>query len=233
MTLNEIAQIIADRLNHPFDQLFLERIKATILVTREGIIKETIQRNGLDDNFVQAITVCLSDVTPDDPCSLAVACCNPDIGLTVKRSTTLVANPIKVGADPFNYVGSIDRKKDITFRPFESLKYALKGNRFTGNATTYDFRNGYLYVTNFSGNIAVIENPFLDPTSIISCCWEKSLNSAGLPKLTQVHTCISADDTFPITGSAADKIIEKIVRSERDALQTGDNEISISPQEPS
>ena len=135
MTLNRIAQDIADALNRPFDTMLIERLKGLILEQRSLLIRQSIDKNGVDRQYVQNYIVDLEEVDIADGTTLA--------GMLALRSSNKIATTIRTKtAIPFLYVGAIDGTNSFVYRTRSELKY-LQSVVLLGGSS-YDYYNGYV-----------------------------------------------------------------------------------------
>ena len=192
-TLNQLGARVANLLKQPFNLELQERIKDAFKNLRATRIRQSIERNGVDDILTQSYIVCVTkvDVTLDD--------CARKLGCNILRSSNKVAVPIRYKTDePFTFVGTDD---GVTFI-YSTLGAVLKMKYLPmiGNAIWYIYENGYIYLY---GNTRIkefrVQAIFSNPEQVINCC---------------DSSCYSDDMEFPLPEEMIESIIQELLQKE-------------------
>lgn len=193
-SLNQLADHISNLINVPFSHELRERIKDSFRFLAASRIRQSVEKNGLDNQFVSSYISGLKQVDSFDTCFTSSGC-------TILRTINKVATPVRYKSDvPFSFVGTPDgvpilysRRSEIRYRKY--LKYI-------GKSMSYTYDDGYIYVF---GNTRIkqikIQDIFLNPEEAVTVC---STNS----------NCVTDDTEFPIPTDMIYSIIQEILKSE-------------------
>lgn len=162
MTLNQLASNIALRLNDPYNHVLKEQIKDSYKSLRAKYISQSIEKHGIENNFILTYDVDLEIVDKADHCNLNVGC-------NVAKTVNPIPNMLGYTTDvPFNYVGTIDWYGFIYCKPTE-IRYR-KYLEHLKEAILYHFTNNYIYVYNTKVKQIRIQAVFSDPAEVINLC---------------------------------------------------------------
>jgi hypothetical protein len=140
-SLNEIAEILAEREGRQYDTVFTEEMKPLIHIWRSRLVRDSLERNRADRVFfrqyfeIPMIAVNSSDLPgfPDMP---------------ILRSECALPNPLRANGLILDYIGSVD--KLTTFQLFteqHEILPALKA-KYTGHLPKALWLNNYIYAFN-------------------------------------------------------------------------------------
>lgn len=152
-SLKLIADEISDALARPFDDMFKERIKSVFRHELAAMIRQQVNKNGLDPQFKSRYTTeCIPTTIGDSSYDLTT------VDNKNFRTKNKIAQPIRYNTDePFTYVGSIDGKYPYRYVPLVSYQYddlmpmvkkvsQLENGEELKTPIKWDYRNGYIYV---------------------------------------------------------------------------------------
>jgi len=205
-TFNIIADEIAGALNRPFDDMFKERIKSIFRHELARMLRQTIDRSGIDRSLVQRYTDNLIEIDSADAMY--------ETGCTIMRSESKIFRPVRFKAiEPFTFIGN----DDIPF----VYRTSVEGKRFTlflslgGKATYYDYRNEYIYVYNGRRfKYFTLEAIYEDPTDILPL--ETAISSA-----TTASNC-KDDMVIPVAGDLIQLVKDKLLSGELSIIDDKD-----------
>ncbi len=213
MTLTQIADFIAGRLNKPFDEVLKDSIKFSIKTYRALIVRRDFERNPLSKEFLQSMTVDVVKVDKADTCVINVGC-------PVLRTKNKIPKPVRLNSDTvFKFVGSVDRSLSFTYTELEELPYTFE-NTFTSKILRFNWTNGYLYIFNRNKiKFLTIEAIFADPTLVMDDCSDTE--------------CFTDDSEFPLGDDMIQMIITGMLagNSEYKLLKPDDQEVKIDTEE--
>jgi len=213
-SLKQLATEYIDALGKPFDHLLYERIKALIIHERSTEIRRSVQKYGLDEEFLQRYKITLVPVDASDLYGV-------NSYHKVFRSENKIATLIRVPSDsPFSYVGAVD----LTV-PFLYIQPYALGNIDSLPAlkdiNKYSTRNGYVYVYTKNVNLKelVVEAPFVNPHLIDN----SNYTDASIP--------FTDDMEFFISEDMIQNIKIKLLKGELSVTNTSDKEVNIEEDE--
>jgi len=214
-TLNEIAYSLADTMGQPLNHMLIERLKFTIKYYRAEFIRQDITKNGNSTEYLQTVRIDLILVDELDDCMVSTGC-------KVLRSKDKVPKPVRKNyIVPFKYVGFMGFKGAFTHRQGQAEQFA-KFNKFTSCTVGYDYKNGYIYVTNTTKlKHALIQDAFVDPEDVNSFCSSEDGSN-----------CYNDDMAFPIPEDMLRTITDSIRRGELRVVGRDDKEIEIKEDKP-
>jgi len=209
-TFNSIADEIAGALDRPFDEMFKQRVKQVMRNELARMIRQSINKNGIDKQLVQRYSVALEEVDRADTLY--------ESGCTVMRTEDKIYKPVRFNSsEPFTYVGT----NDIPF-PY---RHSVEHKRFapflslTGKSVSYDYRNQYIYLYNGTRlKYLTIETVFEDMSSVAALDSEDAVANIR-------DTCMD-DMAIPIAGDLIQAAKERILSGE---LSITDDRDKIKP----
>ena len=190
-SLNKIAEEVLLAINKPFDFATHKRIKELIIQARAERIRQSVEKNGIDNIYVQSYNPNLVQVDIADSCNI-------DVGCLVLRTEFPIAQPIRYKTDvPFLYVGSIDGKISYTYASSTQEILSATKSKFMKHIPRYIYINGYLYIYNVKRvKYISIKAPYENPNIAYTNC-------SGI--------CYNDDMEFPLPLDMINSIIKEIV----------------------
>lgn len=140
ISLNELVQMLADRVGQPFSVPLQEELKVIFNYKRADWVQKIIDKHPEQRKFY------LKDINVELE-SVERANCPVDVGCTVLRSTLKVPEPIRTSEALFDYVGDPDKFDAYGYATPEQM-FWLKYNKYTSDRPRYFYVNGYLFIYN-------------------------------------------------------------------------------------
>lgn len=197
MTLPAIAEQIAERKKRQFDVPFKKQMEDLAVIYRSRFITNSLSKNpALKKYYAQAIIEDLEEVNKDECDELAD--CNCENVLRTKRE---IPQSIRVGTNPYDYVGSPGGMQPFGWTTFSSERY-YTSNRFTATLPRYTKLNNRIYIFNEKNIQKVrIEDVFDDPRELANF----SCSSV------EFKPCYTNSSDFITDNAMAQLVIEAIV----------------------
>lgn len=196
-SLNELAEILAEREGRQFSQPFNMEMKALINVWRSRLTRDTLERNRQDRIFFRQWFE-----VPLEICNLSHLHGFPDI--PVMRSVCKVPNPLRANGIVFDCIGSPDRMSQFqVFTEQHELIPALNA-RYTGKKIKVLYMEQRLYAFNTLVLPALLGSSVFDDVRAVEqygCNCNKSL-------------CYDDDKEYPVPREIQQKIIQSIMTVE-------------------
>jgi len=146
-TLNSIADEITGALDRPFDAMFKERVKELFKHQLSLLLRQEINKRGVNDLFATSFTTNIIDVTDSNKVNLKYLS-----GIAsdyVYRSESKVPIPIRYNTDdPFTYVGDKSGSVPYVYSKLGEIVYAGLLNINKEKQSRYTYQNQYLYLYN-------------------------------------------------------------------------------------
>lgn len=169
-SLNQVADFTASRLNRPFDEMLKAEIKFAFINEISLLIRRSIDANGIDKAYIASFTCDLIKVDSADDLGISV-------GYNILRSANKIPSPIRYKSPiPFIYVGNGDTRTPFGFVAEFEANYT-KELPYIGNAITYTWRNGYIYIFN---NIKLLHCRVIAPYSNFTLLKDNTSDSKGI-----------------------------------------------------
>jgi len=170
-TLRLIADEIGDALNRPFDWMFKERVKSIFRHEAATIVRQAIDKDGVDDHFKTMFSIDISIV--DD----STVPCGSDCGTI--RSTNKLATPLRYKTDePFTFVGNKDGTIIYIYTKLPELRYANMTAAYLNEPVRYIYINGYIYVKD--GKVCGTVTSIVDYSDTVAGTVKITSNKHGL-----------------------------------------------------
>ena len=149
MTLREHATEIAARLNRPSDLYLIERAKPLIVSTTSLLLRQSIEKSGVDNQVRYTFLVDCKRTTISD---LGIINGGTGIGIPVYRSKNTIPIPLRYKTDsPFLFVGlySTTNLNRVPFA-YATANEIGRVNSLPGLSKmfTYSYVNGFLVIAN-------------------------------------------------------------------------------------
>lgn len=196
-SLNELAEILAERTDRQFDTPFNEEMKVAIGYWRSRLLRDALEKNKKDRMYfrqyfeVPLIKVNISELQgfPNYP---------------VLRTECSIPDPVRANGIAFDYIGSPDKLSNFKlFTEQHELIPALDA-QYTGKRPKGLWLNGFIYIFNsldlpYLGVSGVFDDP--QAVSAFKC-------NCGC------DTCFDDDSPYPISGDIQQRIIQAIMSTE-------------------
>jgi hypothetical protein len=196
-SLNELAEVLAERAGRQFSQPFNMEMKALIHLWRSRLTRDTLERNRQDRIFFRQWFEVPLELT-----NLSHFPGFPDI--PVMRSVCKVPNPLRANGIVFDYIGSPDRMSQFqVFTEQHELIPALNA-RYTGRKIKVLYMEERLYVFNTLVLPVLLGASVFDDVMAVEkygCNCNKSL-------------CYDDDCEYPVPREIQQKIIQSIMTVE-------------------
>lgn len=142
VSLNDLVQLLADRIGQPFNIPLQEELKVIFNYKRADWFQKLIDKHPEQRKyFLKGFSVELESVDQAE--------CPVVSGCTVLRTVEKIPLPIRTSYGLFDYVGDPDKKDGYTYTTPDQLTWILKyGSKHTRNRPKYFYINGYVYVYN-------------------------------------------------------------------------------------
>jgi len=141
ISLNELVQLVADRVGQPFSVPLQEELKVIFNYKLADWMQKIIDKHPEQRKFyLKDITEELERVDRAD-CPVTTEC-------TVLRTVRKIPIPLRSGTTLFDYVGDPDKVDGYTYAAPEEILWLLKYNKYTSNRPKYFYLNGYIYIYN-------------------------------------------------------------------------------------
>lgn len=198
-SLNQIAEILAERAGQQFSQPFIMEMKALVNVWRSRLIRDTLERNKKDRIFfrqwleVPMIVTNLSDY-PGFP------------QIPVMRSKCQIPNPLRANNMVFDYVGSVDKISQFqVFTEQHEIIPALDAE-YTGHLVKILWMDYYFWAFNTLSLPGLLSSSvFDDPTAI---------DRMGCSCTCNTDLCYDDDKEYLAPREIQQKIIQSILSVE-------------------
>lgn len=168
MTLNQLADSIANQLRQPFNHELRERIKDLFKEEMSLYIRRSIKEHGIDDILKISYTAKLKLVDElNDPIE------DSKKKDKLLRTQFRIPTPVRIKNDsPFTFVGSANRRTSIAKRNLRE-HYLMHSFSSTGISFSYDYINGYIYLydhkdNKYKSDYILIESIFESPEEVLS-----------------------------------------------------------------
>lgn len=200
MTLETIAEILAERVGRQFDIPFTQEVKELIVMHRARILTNSLNKNpSLKKYYSQSIILELEEVDKDE-CDEVITCSCGSVLRTVKE----IPEVLKVGVNPYDYFGSPGGAQAYGWTTFASEQY-LATSTYTGRRIRYTRLNNRGYVFNDKNVKKIrIEDVFADPRKLAN------FSCSALEDI----PCYSETSDFIADEAVAQLVIESILSKE-------------------
>jgi len=141
ISLNELVQLVADRVGQPFSVPLQEELKVMFNYKLADWMQKIIDKHPEQRKFyLKDITVELEAVDRGD--------CPIDTDCTVLRTISKIPTPVRSATALFDYVGDPDKGDGYSYAAPEEIYWLAKYNKYTSNRPKYFYLNGYVYIYN-------------------------------------------------------------------------------------
>jgi hypothetical protein len=207
-SLNELAEILAEREQRQFDIPFIEEMKVVIGYWRSRLLRDALEKNRQDRMyFRQYIEVPLVRV------NIAELPGFPDY--PVLRTACEIPEPVRANGIAYDYVGSPDKLSNFKlFTEQHELIPALNATH-TGKNPKGLWLNKFIYVFNR------LDLPYLG----VSGVYDDPQSVADFKCNCGCDPCYDDDMPYPISGDIQQRIIQGILSTELRQVQKADTEV--------
>ena len=166
-SLRQYAELIALRLNQPFNEILIQSLKTSIKYYRALFLRQDIEKNGDSNMYYQHYIDNLIKVDEVDDCEIESGC-------TILRTKNPVPRPVRVKTtEPFRYVGKVNRKSIFGLMEAHLIPFN-EHNKYTAQINRYDYRNNYIYAYLHGADKLIkhilIDGIFMNPDEIVNRC---------------------------------------------------------------
>lgn len=212
VSLNDLVSILASRAGQPFNIPLQEEMKVVLRYKRADFFKKLITQHPEQRKlFTKSILVELEAVDAGE-CDLETDC-------IVMKSVNVIPRPLRTDGNPFDFVGSVDKKEPIGYATPAEYDLFNKYNRYTSAKLKYFFKNNYLYIMgNEDQEYAVIMDMWPDPADL------HDFTCDGVP-------CYTDNDNFDIPEDLINSIINDTLRNELRLGTTKQEEITVEDKQ--
>jgi hypothetical protein len=195
VSLNDLVQLLADRVGQPFNIPLQEELKVVFNYKRADWFQKIIDKHPEQRKYyLKDFSVELESVDRAE--------CPVNVDCTVLRTTLKIPLPIRTTYGLFDFVGDPDKTDGYTYTTPDQLIWILRYSKYTKDRPKYFYVNGYIYVYN--------ENTL------------EFLNIRGLwPDQRQLEPfkcddvpCYTDDDQYDIPDDIINTMIQDILKNE-------------------
>ena len=220
-TLNQLAEILAERAGKKFDLSFREEMKVVIHYWRQRLLVDSLNSRPEDREFfkvwfdmaLEVAPISTFEGFPENSC--------------IKRSTKCLPKSLRANSILVDFIGYLNKERRIpVVKSLESARI-LDQSQFTGGQPRAAIINGYIYTFNYMGpgvSVAMIPEDMTEvPTEGLEC-FECSANK---------DLCYTDDSPYPVSGDIAQRIIQAILSTElsRNVMDPKTEEIPVANDE--
>jgi hypothetical protein len=209
VSLNDLVQMLADRVGQPFNVPLQEQLKVILNYKRADWFQKILDRHPEQRRyFIKDFSVELEMVDKSE--------CPVDIDCQVLRSIYPVPQPIRTEETFYDFVGSVDKNEAYRYMTPDQTVFAIRYNKYTGKLPTYFYANGHIYIYNDPDTEWInVRGVFSDPRSLHDFTCEG-------------HACYTDDDDFEMPEDIINTMIQDTLKNElRQILpEQGESEIT-------
>lgn len=142
VSLNQLVQLLADRVGQPFSVPLQEELKVIINYKRADWFQKVLDKHPEQRKyFLKDFSVTLERVDRAE--------CPIDVDCTVLRTTDKIPLPLRTTWGLFDYVGDPDKTDAYVYNTPDQIFFMVKyGSRWTPDRPRYFYVNGYVYIYN-------------------------------------------------------------------------------------
>jgi len=160
-SIKEIATEIIEALGQVDNTPLYNRVKRLIIEGRAELIRRDVRKTGIDDDYIQYVSVNMIKVPSIDLPNVSTNVCG-----SVLRTKNRIPSTVRVANNtPFMYVGTSDRAYPYVYVSNATGVTRMRNSKYFVNVIMYCFVNGYIYIYATDNNIAniTIGHPFINP----------------------------------------------------------------------
>ena len=197
------------------DFVWTSILKENILGYRATILKQEYDKNGKFP-VGSEYSICL----PLTTASPIECCLSSDVELEVRKTKNKVPSSVRGNfkPEPYNYVGTTNSEKELTYIKPEALQDILLGTKFAKYLGYYTHYNDYLFTFGYEGGSINVRTVFSNPLQLLEL-----QDCQGKNCLEEIHIEDDMKRTIKIM------IMEEFARI-RNKVETAEVEINSSKQ---
>lgn len=194
-SLNEIAEILAERANKQFEAGFKEMMKTLVNIKMARVMRDTLMRNPGDREYFR---VWIDIPLEKSPIYQGAGDC------TTKRTVCCVPTPLRANSILFDYVGTPTRDKNFEISTsLEIVKAKVEGTVY-GRTIPAAYMNGYIYVLNYTGGDMITVGMIPENLNEVRKC----IDFCGVDSS---EYCYSDDKPYPAPKDMVERVIRMIL----------------------
>lgn len=141
VSLNQLVQMLSDRVGQPFNVPLQEELKVVINYKRADWFQKVIAAHPEQRKFyLKDISVELESVDRAE--------CPVNVDCTVLRTVKKIPVPLRSSYDLFDYVGDPDKFDGYSYATPDQVYWLAKHSKYTASRPRYFYVNGYVYIYN-------------------------------------------------------------------------------------
>jgi len=214
ISLNELVDLLADRVGQPFNIPLQEELKVILNYKRADWLQKVIDKHPEQRKyFLKDFSAALERVDKAE-CPVEVAC-------TVLRTVEEIPLPIRTSYGLFDYVGDPDKLDSYTYTTPEQLYWIIKfGSKWTPDRPKYFYVNKRIYVYNED------DLEYLGVRGI----WPDARQLS--PFKCSGVACYTDDDQWEIPDDIINTIMQDVLKNELKVLMTKEiGEVALDKQD--
>ncbi len=142
VSLNQLVQLLADRVGQPFNVPLQRELKVILNYKRADWVQKIVDKHPEQRKFF------LKDFSAELT-TVDKAECPVDLDCTVLRTVEKIPQPIRTSYGLFDYVGDPDKLDGYTYMSPEQMVMIVNyGSKYTKDRPKYFYVNGYVYIYN-------------------------------------------------------------------------------------
>lgn len=195
VSLNQLVQLLSDRVGQPFNVPLQEELKVIINYKRADWFQKVLAAHPGQRSLY------LKDIG-DELISIDRAECPIQTDCTVLRTSKKIPIPLRIDDKPFDYVGDPDKFDGYGYATPDQVYWLQKYNKYTGSRPKYFYINGYVYIYN---------EPDLGSLNI-RAVWpdQRQLN----PFKCNNVPCYTDDDQYDIPDDIINTMMQDVLKNE-------------------
>ena len=212
VSLNELVQMLADRVGQPFSVPLQEELKVILNYKRADWVQKIVDKHPEQRKFyLKDITVELEAVSQAE--------CPIDTDCQVYRTTQKIPVPIRTSLTLFDAVGDVDKSDTYAYASPEQIPWLAKYSRYTANRPKYFYINGYVYIYN-EMDLEYVNIRGLWPD-------QRELNPFKCMVAGKEAPCYTDDDQWDIPDDIINTVIQDVLKNELRAVAPEVGEVTI------
>ncbi len=195
VSLNQLVQMLSDRVGQPFNVPLQEELKVIINYKRADWFQKVIDAHPEQRKYyLKDISVELERVDRAE--------CPVNVDCTVLRTVKKIPVPLRTSLTLFDYVGDPDKLDGYSYASPEQVYWLAKYSKYTAARPRYFYVNGYVYIYN---------EPDLDYVNIRGI-WpdQRQLNDFKCDDV----PCYTDDDQYDIPDDIINTMMQDLLKNE-------------------
>lgn len=201
-SLNELAEILAERAGKQFTPGFKEQMKVLINIRRQRLLVDSLNSRPQDREFFKIwIDIPLEPASISNFPGMPKEC-------NLKRTACCLPTPVRANSTMYDFIGYLNKVTPIpVYNSIEIARTIQEGSKYSPIKPYAILINGYIYVFNYTGpgiSVAMIPEDMSEVDGCVDICRGEDYGK----------DCYSDDAPYPITGDIAQRIIQSILADE-------------------